>query len=63
MPETVYQQPLQVYETRDEAERNLDRYAQLCKALHLTPEYRVKAAPMVKRRYSGTWGVWLVQHR
>jgi hypothetical protein len=51
-----------VYDTRDEAEGHLPEYAELVKRRGLVPEYRVKAAPMMRGRYGGTWGVWLVQH-
>lgn len=58
----THQEPLAVYDTRAEAEGHLPEYAELVKSHGLVPEYRVKAAPMVKGRYGGTWGVWLVQH-
>lgn len=56
------EEPLQVYPTRDEAEANLPRYARLCKDWGLVPKCRVKAAPMERGHYKGTWGVWLVRH-
>lgn len=58
-----HQEPLQVYETREEAERQLPRYAALCKDWGLTESYRVKTKPMRRRHTRGTWGVWLVKHR
>lgn len=56
------EEPLKVYPTRDAAEGDLPKYAHLCKSFSVTPTYRVKAAPMIRGRYKGYWGVWLVKH-
>lgn len=58
----VIEEPLQVYEDRKQAEAALPRYARLCKSYGLVPAFRVKAAPMQRGRYQGSWGVWLVRH-
>jgi len=63
MADHVEERPLQIYDSRDEAEEDLHKYAQLCKSFGLTETCRVRAAPMQKGRYKGTWGVWLVTHR
>jgi hypothetical protein len=60
---TSNEEPLQVYETKELAERQLSRYAELCKDWGISQAYRVKVAPMQRRRTKGTWGVWLVKHR
>ena len=46
-----------------EAEDNLPRYAHVVKDWGIHSSYRVKAAPIVKGRYQGTWGVWLNSSR
>lgn len=63
MPDSkICEEPLEVFDSKELAERELTRYTNLCRSWKLVPKYRVAVRPMQAGKGYGFWGLWLVEH-